>query len=139
MSTMAKYNILDDVFNNGTKSYHFEVTDNGVKWGLRLVYTRTNETVDYRNLEDSLVRPSGIDPVWYNHTVKVNQFCESHFSDPDHPLVREMREKADKDNSITLIDFLNQHNAEVEEHRRLYNEWIEKKLEESNGEPVYIP
>ncbi len=139
MSTMAKYNILDDVFNNGTKSYHFEVTDNGVKWGLRLVYTRTNETVDYRNLEDSLVRPSDIDPVWYNHTVKVSQFCESHFSEPDHPLVCKMREKADKDNSITLIDFLNQHNAEVEEHRRLYNEWIEKRLKESNGEPVYIP
>ena len=138
MSTMTKYDVLDDIFNNGTDSYHFEESDNGISWNLRLVHTRTDETMDTRNLDRALVDINNIDTVWYNHPVKITHFCASDWKDPNHPIVCEMREKARKDNTIRLIDFCKKHNVRERKSRKIYDDWLEKRLEESNGEPVYI-
>lgn len=140
MSRMDKYNVLDDIFTKkGSKSYHFEESDNGVSWNLRLVHTRTDETMDVRNLDGTIIDIKNIDPVWYNHTVKVNLFRDSDWKDPNHPVVCEMREQARKDNTIRLIDFCKKHNAREEESRRIRDEWWEKQLEKADGEPVYAP
>jgi hypothetical protein len=89
--------------------YHIETFDNGIYWNLKLIHTRSGDTIDSINLEGHI---RDVHPIWYNHLVIQARFNrEDYVDDITDEKVAEIKAYHDTQNTTRLEDFITHHNA----------------------------
>ena len=119
MTTFEKLDPLDHIFNNGANSYHIETFDNGIRYQLLLVHTRSGNIVDSHNLDNCLMRPESVDPCFYNHKVIRSKFNKEDWNTTDPVVLKQLEDHYKSLNQQSLIDFLKEHNEREEILREL--------------------
>jgi hypothetical protein len=110
-TTFQKVDQLDYVFDNGADSYHIEQFDNGVRFELRLIHSKSGKCVDSHNLEWGLMLPQFVDSAFYNHKVIKGVFDRTEWNDDACPhILKIVEDRINANNQQSLIDYLEEHN-----------------------------